>query len=115
MINSYHAHIYFDSDTREKALSIRSELAFLSELSQYAESNAISVGRMHDNPIGPHTKPQFQVSFTHQAVSEILLTLIEDRNGLNVLIHPNSENELKDHTENVMWLGNPIPLDLEKL
>ncbi|MFT7095134.1 MAG: DOPA 4,5-dioxygenase [Alcanivorax sp.] len=34
------------------------------------------------------------------------------RNGLTVFVHGLSGDDLRDHTELVMWLGESLPLDL---
>ena len=38
-----------------------------------------------------------------------------NRQGLDILIHPLSDDEYDDHTANALWLGNPVPLKLEIL
>jgi DOPA 4,5-dioxygenase len=35
--------------------------------------------------------------------------------GLDVLIHPNTGDEVRDHRDGAMWLGRSHPLDLSVL
>lgn len=37
------------------------------------------------------------------------------RNGLNVLVHPLTENAVEDHTDFVMWPGKPVELNIHTL
>jgi aromatic ring-cleaving dioxygenase len=38
-----------------------------------------------------------------------------NRDGLDVLIHPLTENSVDDHSIYAMWLGSPVLLKLETL
>jgi DOPA 4,5-dioxygenase len=38
-----------------------------------------------------------------------------NRDGLDVLIHPLTEDSVDDHSIYAMWLGSPVPLKLETL
>jgi DOPA 4,5-dioxygenase len=37
------------------------------------------------------------------------------RDGLDVLVHPLTEDAVEDHTDFAMWLGKPIELKLHTL
>ena len=41
--------------------------------------------------------------------------LLHNRRGLDVLVHAVSGDDLKDHTEYALWLGQSLPLKLEVL
>ncbi|MEL0630893.1 DOPA 4,5-dioxygenase family protein [Psychromonas aquatilis] len=36
----------------------------------------------------------------------------KERNGLTVLVHALTGDNLKDHTEHAYWLGHPVALNL---
>ena len=38
-----------------------------------------------------------------------------NRQGLAVLVHPETGNDYKDHAEYAVWLGEMLPLKLEVL
>ena len=38
-----------------------------------------------------------------------------NRQGLNILIHPLTDDEVEDHTEHAAWLGAPVGLLTDKL
>ena len=64
---------------------------------------------------GPHPIAQRQVIFRTSAFAEVVPWLMFNRQGLDILIHPLSDDEFDDHTANALWLGNPVPLKLEIL
>ena len=41
--------------------------------------------------------------------------LLINRNGLDILIHPNTGTSLEDHTNHALWLGNKLTLRLGEL
>ena len=53
-IIGYHAHIYYDPQTRESAARVREALGQFD----------VRLGRWHDRPVGPHPKSMYQVVFT---------------------------------------------------
>jgi DOPA 4,5-dioxygenase len=105
-ITSYHAHVYYDAATREQARRL-TEAA--------GKRFALTVGRMHDNPVGPHPRGSCQLAFAADRLAEVLPWLVLERGGLTVFAHANTGNALKDHTAHVIWLGPSETLDLAKL
>jgi aromatic ring-cleaving dioxygenase len=105
-LHGYHAHIYYESEDRSStADKVCQDLAarFPVEL---GNNNGIA---------GPHPIAQRQVNFKTSAFAEVVPWLMFNRQGLDILIHPLSEDEYDDHTANALWLGNPVPLKLEIL
>ena len=99
----YHAHVYFDEST----------LSFATQLCHDAGHQfSLAVGRIHQRPVGPHTKWSCQISFEHHHFETFIPWLDSHRNGLSVLIHGVTGEHLKDHTEHASWLGEISPLDL---
>jgi aromatic ring-cleaving dioxygenase len=41
--------------------------------------------------------------------------LMVHRDGLDVLVHPLTENAVEDHTDFAMWLGQPVELNIHTL
>ncbi|MGA3401119.1 MAG: DOPA 4,5-dioxygenase family protein [Acetobacteraceae bacterium] len=105
-LHGYHAHIYYGNEDRSPtADKVCQELAakFPVEL---GTNNGIA---------GPHPIAQRQVIFNASAFAEVVPWLMFNRQGLDILIHPLSDDEYDDHTANALWLGNPVPLKLEIL
>ena len=105
-IKGYQAHVYFDEQSVEQARALRDRI---SEKFDYA------VGRFHEKNVGPHPRWSFQVAFEPGALGDILPWLALNRHGLTVFVHGVSGDDLYDHTELVMWLGESVKLNLDAL
>ena len=106
-ITGYHAHVYYDAPaTREQARRLCEAAGKLFPL---------TVGRMHDTPVGPHPRGSCQLAFRAELLAEVLPWLVLNRNGLTVFTHANTGDAIKDHTTHVIWLGPSETLDLSKL
>ena len=46
LIKDYHAHVYYDVDSRPRAEALRAAME--------AEFDQAEFGRWHDRPVGPH-------------------------------------------------------------
>lgn len=102
-ITAWHAHVYFDATTLEKARAVCSE----------AQTRFGAVmGRIHERPIGPHPDWSCQLAFLPDQAGAIIGWLATHRQGLVVLIHPETGDALADHTEHAVWMGAVRPLDL---
>ena len=47
--------------------------------------------------------------------AELVPWLMQRRDGLNVLVHPITGDDLRDHRDWSLWLGQVRPLDLSAL
>ena len=104
--SSFHAHVYFDRSTSLEAAQLREELR---------RRFGVTLGRLHRIPVGPHPKPMFQVRFDRAAFAQLVPWLMLNRSGLDILVHPETGDDLLDHTEHPLWLGTPLPLNLAAL
>jgi DOPA 4,5-dioxygenase len=105
-IRGYHAHVYFDGASVEQARALRERI---SEGFDYA------VGRFHEKKVGPHPRWSFQIAFEADEFGTIVPWLALNRKGLTVFVHGLSGQDIVDHTELVMWLGDSVALDLNAL
>jgi aromatic ring-cleaving dioxygenase len=105
-IAEYHAHIYYDpAKTRAAAERLRQRVA--------AEFPQAKLGRWHDALVGPHTQSMFQIAFPPGMIGAFLPWLMLNRDGLTILLHPDTGNDLRDHTAHAAWFGAVLPLRLE--
>jgi len=101
-IVSYHAHIYFQGDEqRAAALLLRERIG---------KRFAVALGRVHEQPIGPHARPMYQVAFNPETFASFVPWLMLNRMGLTVLVHPNTSRARDDHLVNSLWLGEALPI-----
>jgi aromatic ring-cleaving dioxygenase len=101
---SYHAHVYYDAATRPAAAQIREALG---------AAFSVVLGRWHDEPVGPHPQGMYQVAFEAAEFPRVVPWLMAHHAGLSVLIHPNSGDDLGDHSERALWLGRQLALRLD--
>ncbi len=106
-IHDWHAHVYFEPDTRPQAAWVREGIA--------AAFPRAVLGRWHEVPVGPHTRAMYQVAFPPSLMPGLLSWLMLNRRGLSVLVHPETGHELADHTAHAAWLGEMLPLKTDVL
>jgi aromatic ring-cleaving dioxygenase len=78
-----------------------------------AEFPAAKLGRWHDELVGPHSRSMYQIAFARGMLAKFLPWLMLNRDGLTVLLHPETGNDYRDHTAHAAWLGAVLPLRLE--
>ncbi|WP_039020080.1 DOPA 4,5-dioxygenase family protein [Halocynthiibacter namhaensis] len=102
-IIGYHAHIYYEAGSKARADAICHEAA---------AKFGVTMGRMHDRPVGPHPMPSCQLGATPEQFAELLPWLALNRQGLIVFSHPDTGQHLQDHRDRGIWLGVGLDLDL---
>ncbi len=105
-ITGFHAHVYYDAETKESAARLRAALE---------KSFDVRLGRWHDRPIGPHPRWSYQVAFAPDLFGQIIPWLALNRGGLVVFVHPETNDVIADHTDHAIWLGDKIDLDIDAL
>ncbi|GAA3920936.1 DOPA 4,5-dioxygenase family protein [Litoribacillus peritrichatus] len=101
---AYHAHVYFDRETEDVALNLCEEVKHKFDL---------KVGRFHKQKVGPHPCWSCQITFGSKHFEVLIPWLDQNRQGLSILVHALTGDDLKDHTDFAYWLGNPVSLNLE--
>ncbi len=101
---AYHAHVYFDAATIAQARAMVQEAGQLFN---------VPVGRVHEREVGPHPRWSCQITFSAAEFDKLVPWLDAHRNGLDLLVHGDTGDNLKDHTDYAYWLGNEWPLKLE--
>ena len=105
-IRGFHAHVYFDAITRRTAERIHDELA---------QHLGVDVGALHERPVGPHAKAMFQVTIDPEQFASVVPWLMVNRADLSVLVHPITDDPVRDHDTSPLWMGEPLPIDVEFL
>ena len=104
VIQGYHAHVYCRPGQRAQAARVREAVA---------DRFPVRLGRWHETPVGPHPVGMYQLAFEPAVFSELVPWLMIHRDGLSVLVHPETGDDLSDHRDHALWLGDPMPLRLE--
>lgn len=105
-ITDFHAHVYYDPESRDAAAQLREELDTKFQ---------VRLGRWHDKPIGPHPQAMYQVVFLPHQFGEIVPWLMLHRRELDILVHPETGDDVIDHTAHALWLGEKLPLNIDSL
>jgi aromatic ring-cleaving dioxygenase len=106
-IRLYHAHIYYDPASRDRAARLRERVA--------AAFPRATIGRWHDELVGPHTQSMYQIAFPTDLLAAFLPWLMLNRDRLTVLLHPETGDAYTDHSAHAAWLGAVLPLRLDVL
>jgi aromatic ring-cleaving dioxygenase len=94
----------------------------------------LRIYKFWDRPIGPHPLAMFEVNLftpgkappfsgcymfpantnakTTEQFGAFIPWLVINRGPLSALLHPNTDDEERDHTQRATWLGQSFPLDL---
>jgi len=75
----------------------------------------VQLGRFSDAPVGPHPVSQFAVIFEPDAFQTVVPWLMLNRAGLDILVHPLTDDMVDDHTVYALWLGSPVTLKLDTM
>ena len=108
VIDSWHAHVYFDAASRQAAWALREVIA--EEL-----AGLIEIGRFHERPVGPHPMWSYQLAFVPDQFAAVVGWLALNHAALDVFVHPNTGDELRDHRDCALWLGHSHTLNLQAL
>jgi aromatic ring-cleaving dioxygenase len=102
----FHFHVYFDPDSRDSTLAIREQL-------KREASFQFQLPPVRERPVGPHRWPIWSVWVDRANFTPAVEWMMRHHGQHSVLVHPNIDDGLADHTDRAMWLGEPRPLKLE--
>jgi aromatic ring-cleaving dioxygenase len=105
-IKDYHIHVYYDpAKSRGRAERLRERVA--------AAFPQAKLGRWHDEMVGPHPQSMYQIAFPAGMLAAFVPWLMLNRDGLTVLLHPETGDDYTDHSAHAAWFGAVLPLRLE--
>ncbi|KZV93152.1 hypothetical protein EXIGLDRAFT_613391 [Exidia glandulosa HHB12029] len=109
--NGFDFHIYYNAH-------VTAELEFARELHERIrrEFPELRIYKFWEKPVGPHPVAMFEVNvFDPHQTGALFSWLAVNRGPCSVLIHPNTGDALKDHSELATWMGQRYPLILDFL
>ena len=104
-MKNYHAHIYFDVNQQDEASQLQRKI------SAHFLNKKIAVSRLVNRPIGPHPKPMFEVDFFVTEHAEVVEFITKNIGTLSCLVHENTGDDVRDHSEGIQWIGPTLTLD----
>jgi aromatic ring-cleaving dioxygenase len=102
-IHSWHAHVYFDA-----AWAFR-------QVVDERFGAVIELGRFHERLVGPHPAWSYQIAFDAARFDDIVPWLVLNHGALDIFLHPNTNDELRDHRDCAAWIGKSYALNLDAL
>ena len=103
----FHAHIYYDP---QKTRGAAERVCATIEGKFPVENDGF-----RDEPRGPHPISNVLLVFKPDQFEHVVPWLMLHREGLDVLVHPLTEDAVEDHSSYAIWLGNPVALRLDTL
>ncbi|EIW81181.1 hypothetical protein CONPUDRAFT_55737 [Coniophora puteana RWD-64-598 SS2] len=71
----------------------------------------LKIFAMNDGPVGPHPTASFEVdTTTPHETGAFFSWLAVNRGPCDVLVHPNTNDTYRDHTELATWMGRQWPI-----
>ena len=105
-LNGYHAHVYYDATMRPVAERLAEAIG---------SKFSVKFGGFRDGPVGPHPIANLQIIFTTAEFQNVVPWLMLNRESLDVLMDPLTDDSVDDHSRYALWLGTPVPLKLDTL
>ncbi len=105
-VKGYHAHVYYNAETFPVAERLRGVLA---------ANFPVELGRFSGEQVGPHPVPQFQIIFKTAQFQTVVPWLMLNREMLDILVQPLTDDMVDDHSVYALWLGTPVKLKLDTM
>ena len=102
--NKFHFHLYYELDDIAKVENLIIKLK---------EIDHVQIGRIHKKPVGPHPIGSCQITVFKENYYEMTEWFLNNRDGIDLFIHPVSGEDLIDHTDFAMWIGKSYELNLD--
>ncbi|ABN65807.1 predicted protein [Scheffersomyces stipitis CBS 6054] len=112
-VQYYDFHVYYyahNAKSLTESDNLRAKL--LEDFPEDSANGSIIVKKLPDDKIiGPHPTQFWEADVRRPEVFIKVLSWFQLYHGnLSVLIHPQTGNDLEDHTNSALWLGHRLPL-----
>jgi aromatic ring-cleaving dioxygenase len=100
-VAQFRAHVYYDPATaRSRGERLRKRVA--------GAFPQAKLGRWHDELVAPHPQSMFQIAFPAEIFGAFVPWLMLNRDGLAVLVHPETGDDLTDPQHACRVVGRAI-------
>jgi len=100
----FHIHIYFEENCLEAARTLSASAS---------QVGLFELVKFHEQPVGPHSTGMIEAHFSEPAYPAVLEWAKANRGLFSVLIHQDTGDDHKDHTDGIHWLGKELPLKFD--
>jgi aromatic ring-cleaving dioxygenase len=110
----FHSHALFDHTAHER---VQEAAAFRERIAQtFASTSHVEVHSFVPRPAGPFPRGSFEVLFTRDGFTEYVTWLSFERpEAVDILVHPLTRWQVRDHGDRALWLGRRLDLDMSLL
>ena len=115
VIQAFHFHTYFLQENRVKVHEVKELRELISKEIATGGLRNCSLNHLNLGPRGPHPIGSFETCCNVSSLDAATSFFMKNHGKFSVLLHPLTKQQLKDHTERAMWIGLPMPLDVEIL
>lgn len=105
IIESWHAHVYFDELARDTAKAFRQAVG-----ERFVE--VVRFGRFNEGVVGQHPVWSYEISFGKEDFADVVGWLVLNHGALDIFLHPNTDDGLRDHRDSAVWIGQSHVLNL---
>lgn len=102
-MSHYHAHVYFTTEQLGLAPEFARTLAQSVSGLQFA-----GIAR---RPVGPHPLPMIEFHLTDESIEPLRQALLKLPEIKSTLIHLDTGDDYKDHSDGAQWVGEKLELD----
>jgi aromatic ring-cleaving dioxygenase len=103
-MSSFHVHIYFLSNEIDSAQELFDSARV--ELSP-------EFFKLHKHPIGPHPSGMIELHFGDADLGQVRDWIRENRRSHSVLLHKDTGDDFRDHTDNAEWFGSAVSISFD--
>ncbi|KAK6878834.1 putative 21.2 kDa protein [Candida tropicalis] len=112
-VKYYDFHVYYYAhkpETVKEAKDLLNKL--IANFPEDSANGSIIVKQLPDDKvIGPHSSQFWEADVLRPEVFIKVLSWFQLNHGkLSVLIHPQTGDDYKDHSDYALWLGTPVPI-----
>lgn len=100
----FHAHIYFKPSSLEQAHICKANAE---------QSEIFEIVKFYEKAVGPHARGMIEAHFSEPICPAAIAWLEANRGEFSVLIHQDTGDDVKDHTDGIRWLGEVLPIDFD--
>ena len=110
----FHSHALFEHTAPER---VAEAAAFRDRIAKtFAFTPHVEVHSFVPQPAGPFPRGSFEVLFTREVFTEYVTWLSFERpEAIDILVHPMTRWQVRDHGERALWLGRRVDLDVGPL
>jgi len=105
-IHDWHAHVYFEPGSRAAARAFQRDV-------HGRFGDAVRFGNFNEGLVGPHPTWSYEISFENEDFARIVPWLVLNHGALDIFLHPNTDDGLRDHRDSATWIGRSHSLNLQ--